>query len=155
MNIVAFDPGINGGVAIIDGLGDLVLCIDTPTIGDGTHRRIDAVTLATNLRNYTPYKFAVVEQVGAMPKQGVSSTFRFGQSYGTLLGIIGTLSIPVVHVSPAKWKKAMSLNSDGEESRARAIDTWPDWADQMTRKKDHNRAEAALLALWGFQHHVA
>ena len=152
MTILAFDPGINGGCAVVDELGDLLLCVDTPTIGEGAHRRIDAVSLADLVRRFTPYQFAVVEQVGARPGQGVSSMFRFGQSYGTLFGVLGALAIPVRHVSPSKWKKAMALNSDAEESRARAIETWPDRAEWFTRKKDHNRAEAAVLALYGLRH---
>jgi crossover junction endodeoxyribonuclease RuvC len=152
LSILAFDPGINGGCAVVDELGDLLLAVDTPTIGEGSHRRIDAVTLASLVQEFRPYKFAVVEQVGAMPKQGVSSMFRFGQSYGTLFGVLGALAIPVRHVSPAKWKKSMNLNSDAEESRAKAIETWPDRAGWFTRKKDHNRAEAAILALWGLWH---
>ena len=77
--------------------------------------------------------------------------FHFGQSYGTILGVIGALVIPVRRVSPAKWKKALGLNSDGETSRARAIETWPEQAHLFERKKDHNRAEAALLALYGLR----
>jgi hypothetical protein len=100
-------------------------------------------------REHAPYAFAVVEQVGARPGQGVSSMFRFGQGYGTILGIIGTLAIPVRHVSPAKWKRALGLNSDGETSRARAIETWPAQAELFARKCDHSRAEAALLGMYG------
>ena len=77
--------------------------------------------------------------------------FRFGQAYGSILGVIGALAIPVRHVSPAKWKKALGLNNDGETSRARAIETWPTQAELFARKRDHNRAEAGLLALYGLR----
>jgi crossover junction endodeoxyribonuclease RuvC len=151
MNIIAFDPGLNGGCAVVGEHGDIVVVFDIPTIGEGVQRRVDAINLADVIREHTPYEFAIVEQVGARPGQGVSSMFRFGQSYGMVLGIIGALAIPVRHVSPAKWKRALGLNSDGEASRARAIETWPAHAHRFARKLDHNRSEAALLALYGLR----
>jgi hypothetical protein len=151
MNVFSSDPGLNGGGAILNLNHEIVTCFDLPTIGENAQRRIDAANLADLLREHGPYTFAIVEQVGARPGQGVSSMFRFGQSYGTILGVIGALTIPVRHVSPAKWKKALGLNSDGEASRARAIETWPGCAESFARKRDHNRAEAALLGLYGLQ----
>lgn len=151
-NILAFDPGISGAWAVYDNAhwgGILVDSDDLPTIGDGTQCRINAADLADTIRAHMPYAFAIVEQVHAMPKNGVASMFRFGQSYGTLLGILGALAIPVKHVTPATWKKAMKLDNSAETSRARAIETWPDMADRFSRKMDHNRAEACLLALYG------
>jgi hypothetical protein len=151
MNIIAFDPGMSGGFAVLSPLAEILACFDLPTIGDGAQRRIDAANLADAVREHGPYRCAFVEQVGARPGQGVSSMFRFGQAYGTILGIVGALAIPVSHVSPAKWKKALGLNSDGEASRARAIETWPTRAELFARKRDHNRAEAALLALYSMK----
>jgi hypothetical protein len=75
--------------------------------------------------------------------------FRFGQAYGTILGVIGALAIPVRHVSPAKWNRALGHTRDGETSRARAIETWPAHAELFARKRDHSRAEAALLGMHG------
>jgi crossover junction endodeoxyribonuclease RuvC len=77
--------------------------------------------------------------------------FRFGQAYGTILGVIGALAIPLRRVSLAKWKKALSLNSDGETSRARAIETWPNQAELFAHKRDHSRADAALLGLYALK----
>ena len=151
MNVFAGDPGLNGGGAILNPDLNIIACFDLPIIGEGTQRRIDAANLADIIREHGPYAFAIVEQVAAMPGNGVSSMFRFGQSYGTLLGVIGALAIPVRHVTPAKWKKALGLNSDGEASRARAIETWPTYAELFARKRDHNRAEAALLALYALR----
>jgi crossover junction endodeoxyribonuclease RuvC len=91
-----------------------------------------------------------VEIVHAMPKQGVSSSFNFGMSYGVALGVIGALKIPVVHVSPTKWKKYFGLSADKEEARALAISKWPA-SLHFRRKKDNGRAEAGLLALYGAQ----
>jgi hypothetical protein len=151
MNVLSVDPGLNGGAAVLSPHADILANFDLPTIGEGTQRRIDPANLADTIREHGPYGFAIVEQVAAMPGNGVSSMFRFGQSYGTILGVIGTLAIPVRHVTPAKWKKALGLNSDGEASRARAIETWPTHAELFSRKKDHNRAEAALLGLYGLR----
>ena len=151
MNVLSIDPGVVPGITVLDGHGDIIVCFDGPTIGDGAHRRVDAANLADALREHTPYAFAIVEQVGAMPGNGVSSMFRFGQAYGTILGVIGALAIPVRHVSPARWKKALGLNAEAEASRARAIETWPTHAGTFARKKDHNRAESALLGLYGLK----
>jgi len=151
MNIIAFDPGLNGSRAVLSRDG-LVVADDLPTIGEGTQRRVDAANLADLIREYAPYSVAVVEQVHAMPGNGTASMFRFGQAYGTLLGVLGAIAIPVRLVTPTQWKKAMGLDSSAETSRARAIETWPHHAGLFSRKRDHNRAEAALLALWGARH---
>jgi crossover junction endodeoxyribonuclease RuvC len=125
MTILAIDPGLAGAGAILDTRGDLFEVFDLPTIGAGAQRRVNAANLADLIREHGPYALAIVEQVGARPAQRVSSMFRFGQAYGTILGVIGALAIPIRHVSPAKWKRLLGLNSDGETSRARAIETWP------------------------------
>ena len=151
MNIIAFDPGLNGGFSPVTSGGDIIASLDIPTIGEGTQRRVDAANLADLIREHGPYRLAVVEQVHAMPKNGAASMFRFGQAYGTILGVLGAIAIPVRLVTPTQWKKAMGLDSSAETSRARAIETWPHHAGLFARKRDHNRAEAALLALWGLR----
>jgi crossover junction endodeoxyribonuclease RuvC len=151
VTVVAIDSGLEGAGAVLDAGDELVDSFDLPTIGDGAKRRVDAANLADLIPQHGPYAFAIVEQVGARPGQGVSSMFRFGQAYGTILGVIGALAIPVRHVSPAKWKRALGLNSDGETSRARAIETWPAQAELFARKRDHSRAEAALLGLYALK----
>jgi crossover junction endodeoxyribonuclease RuvC len=152
MNVIGIDPGMEGALAVLDGrrangTSEIIALYDLPTIGEGKQRRVDAVSLANLIRAHTPVAFAVVEQVASRPGQGVSSTFKFGMSYGVIVGIIGTLEIPIRHASPSKWKKALGLNGEAEASRARAIETWPAHADLFARKKDHNRAEAALIGL--------
>jgi crossover junction endodeoxyribonuclease RuvC len=94
----------------------------------------------------------IVAQSPTGRSEGSSSHNRnflscFGQSCGTIIGVIGALAIPVRHVTPAKWKKALGLTSDAGRSRAAAIERWPGQADLFARKRDHNRAEAALLGL--------
>ena len=145
--IVGFDPGLSGGVAFVSEAGELIDCLDIPVIGEGTQRRVDAANLAAIIRMHSPTR-AVIEQVSAMPGNGVSGMFRFGQSVGALAGACGALGLPVTWVSPSKWKREAGLDSTAERSRARAIETWPDKAALFSRVKDHNRAEAALLARW-------
>jgi crossover junction endodeoxyribonuclease RuvC len=84
-----------------------------------------------------------------MPGQGVSSTFKFGVAYGVAQGVIASARIPVYFVSPGKWKRHFGLSADKEEARKRALHRWPGRAELFSRKKDHGRAEAALLALYG------
>jgi crossover junction endodeoxyribonuclease RuvC len=89
-----------------------------------------------------------LERVASMPKQGVASTFRFGRAFGTAIGVIGALKVPLIMVAPAKWKVHFRLSADKEQSRALALRLFPACAEQFQRKRDHNRAEASLLALY-------
>ncbi|NDC04371.1 MAG: hypothetical protein EBZ81_15760 [Betaproteobacteria bacterium] len=105
--------------------------------------------LASELRLYNVADtVAVVEQVNAMPGQGVSSMFSFGQAYGVVLGVLAGLSIPATAVTPAIWKKALKLNSGKDAARAKAAQLWPSHAGEFKRVKDDGRAEAALLAYY-------
>ena len=105
------------------------------------------MTLAKRIREMQP-AVAVIEQVGAMPKQGVSSTFKFGASFGLVRGVVLALGVPLHHVTPGVWKKHFRLNSDKEKARALALRFWPA-SEHFSRKKDHGRAEAALIARYG------
>lgn len=144
--IMGLDPGASGAVAFYyPNSPQLISAYDVPLV-DGY---INASALYDLIRQYGP-ELAVVEIVHSMPKQGVSSSFSFGRAYGTALGVIGAMKIPVVHVSPTKWKKYFGLSSDKESARALAISKWPA-SLHFRRKKDHGRSEAALLALYGAQ----
>jgi len=143
MKILGVDPGLNGAVAL---LGDGYLAVrDTPTAGELKRRVVIATELAKILKAWQP-DLAVVEKVHAMPKQGVSSSFRFGQAVGTVEGVIGALEIPVEYVTPHAWKKFFRISSHKEDARLLAIQTWPRIAEKLTRKKDADRAEALLIA---------
>lgn len=143
--ILGVDPGISGAVAFYwPHAPDRVVAEDFPTVAG----RIDAITLTGRIRQLRP-ELAILEAVGAMPGQGVSSTFKFGVAYGTALGILASLCIPVRFVSPTVWKKHWRLDRDKEKSRALAIQLFPTCAGHFARKKDHNRAEAALIARYG------
>ncbi len=146
--IAGFDPGKSGAFSFyFQAAPEMIAAEDFPLVNG----EIDAATLADRLRQMRP-DFAIIERVGAMPKQGVSSTFNFGKSYGVLLGVVAALQIPSALVTPGTWKRAFKLGADKEEARALALRQWPARASLFARKKDHGRAAAALLALWGATH---
>jgi len=154
--IIGIDPGAAGAVAILEN-GRLTQVFDMPvveiTVGGKAKRRVAPELLATELRLYNlADTVAVVEQVGAMPGQGVTSMFAFGQAYGLVLGVLAGLWIPTTTVTPATWKKALKLNTGKDGARAKAAQLWPAQADQFKRVKDDGRAEAALLAHWRLHH---
>lgn len=143
MVVIGVDPGLSGAIAWVED-GKILDVTDLPVM-DG---RIDASTLADMIESHPKPECVVIEKVSSMPGQGVASTFKFGQSYGALLGVFGALKYKIVHVTPRRWKRDMGLSSDKEMARAAAIDRWPESAHYLSRKKDHGRAEAALLVAW-------
>lgn len=142
--VLGIDPGASGALAFYwPEAPGLVVIEDMPTV-DGV---VSGALLADMLGRYQPTE-AMVELVGAMPKQGVSSTFKFGFATGIIHGALGAMNVPYSLVSPAKWKRHMGLSSDKEAARAMAIRTFPAIAPRFYRAKDHNRAEACLLAYY-------
>ena len=94
----------------------------------------------------------VIEQVAAMPGQGVTSMFNFGQSYGILKGICSAMQLPMYFVRPAKWKKYFNLiNSEKDASRTKAIEMFPYFSSQLSKKKDSNKADAILIASFYYE----
>lgn len=151
--VLGFDPGQTGAIAAYDGT-IITGLIDMPTMTrlHGSGRQVDPYTLATEIldlcagRNAT----AVIEAVSAMPGQGVSSMFRFGESVGVVVGVLGALQVPMRWVTPSVWKRrAGLLGRDKDAARSLAIQMHPEVADRMTRKKDHNRGESILIARFG------
>ena len=145
MKCVGIDPGITGAVALV---GDGFLAVeDMPTVGAHKKRVVDSLALAEILRGWQP-THTLIERVHAMPKQGVSSTFRFGQTLGRIEAVVSLTGGPVYYVTPAKWKRHFGLGRDKEDARRLAIERYPHIADRLHRKKDHGRAEALLLATY-------
>lgn len=140
--IMGIDPGVTGGIAFLYRSG-MVAAQDIPTAGG----EVDADLIARTIRSFAP-RFAVVERASAMPGQGVSSTFKFGAAYGALCAVVTVCRIPLHFVSPSVWKKHFHLDKDKEKSRKLAKDYWPG-CGFFDRKKDHGRAEAALIARYG------
>jgi len=152
--IIGVDPGAAGAIAILESTGKLVHVFDMPAVevvtGGKAKRRVSPEMLAAELRLYADQgAVAYVEQVGAMPGQGVSSMFAFGQAFGIVLGVMAGLAIPCQTVTPAKWKKDMKLNTGKDAARAKAAQVWPAQAGEFKRVKDDGKAEAALIGLWG------
>lgn len=138
------DPGQNGGVAFYwPSRPKEIAVFDLPFAG----KELNCPELALLIRQHNP-SFAIIESVHAMPKQGVSSSFNFGMSYGMVRGVVAACRVPQVLVTPQKWKKAFSLSADKEKSRLLAILTFPE-SSAFSRKKDDGRAEAALIAVYG------
>lgn len=152
--IIGIDPGASGAIAILEAKnGRLVDVIDMPTtelqIGGKTKHRVSPVFLQSELGFYADDARAVVELVGAMPGQGVTSMFAFGEALGIVRGVLAGMKVPTELVTPAKWKRDLKLNPGKDGARALAANLWPDKADLFKRVKDDGRAEAALIAHWG------
>ncbi|MDF2457660.1 MAG: crossover junction endodeoxyribonuclease [Nitrospira sp.] len=150
MLYIGIDIGLSGAIGVINGLGNFVAVHDLPVMANGggmkaVKNQINAAELARILSPYRGAKI-LVEDVAAMPSDGRASIFSFGDSYGQVKGVLGTLDWPYALEKPNIWKPAMKLKNkkDKEFSRAAAIRAWPD--APLGRKKDHNRAEALLLA---------
>jgi crossover junction endodeoxyribonuclease RuvC len=143
--ILGIDPGISGAIAFFfPDHPERVACDDMPVAAGN----VDAVTLAARIAVMMP-DVVFLEQVGSMPGQGIASTFKFGRGFGTVIGVVGALKLPLHLVAPSRWKAHFRLPADKEMARALALRTFPACAEQFSRKLDHGRAEAALLARFG------
>jgi len=153
MIIIGVDPGINGAISIIENKKILEV-YDTPTMIDGkkNKRQINSAQVTNIFKerlNINKEVVVVVEQVNAMPGQGVTSMFNFGQSFGVIKGICAALSLPIHFVRPAKWKKHFNLiKTNKDASRTKVIESYPKISSKLHRKKDINRADAILIALY-------
>jgi len=144
--ILAIDPGISGALAFYDPDGDSVALYDMPLL-DGD---VDPHHLMAIIKGHKP-DIAVIERVHPHPKEGVSSVWRFAAAYTTARVVVMLCKIPCSLVSPAMWKNRMNLKggSEGkEQARRNAIMYFPAHSHELSRKKDHGRAEAALLAIF-------
>jgi crossover junction endodeoxyribonuclease RuvC len=142
--ILGIDPGISGAIAFY--------FPGVPARAPRTFRsrpaRSTPPAWRSRIRKMRP-DVAVIERVSSMPGQGVASTFKFGASFGVVCGVLATLEIPCHRVSPAVWKRHFRLPANKEASRALALRLFPATAEHFSRKKDHGRAEAALIARYG------
>ena len=94
----------------------------------------------------------VVEQVNAMPGQGVTSMFNFGQTFGAIKGVCAALKLPIFFVRPSKWKKHFELiNSSKDASRTKVIEMYPTLSGQLAKKRDVNKSDAVLIAKFYFE----
>ena len=153
MLIIGIDPGISGGICFFED-GQVKEILDMPTMAEGkkNKRQINGPQIYNEL-SYRIGKFhkkdivVVIEQVSAMPGQGVTSMFNFGQSFGVLKGICSAMQLSTHFVRPAKWKKYFGLiKTEKDASRTKVIEIFPYISSKLSRKKDSNKADAILIA---------
>ena len=158
MILFAIDPGVNVACSIYV---DRKLCkiFDVPTMTDGkkNKKQINAAQLSKivkqTIEDQKEEISVIIERVSAMPGQGVTSMFNFGQSFGVIKGIFSTLEIPIYFVRPAKWKKHFNLiGSEKDASRTKAIELFPKFSNEISRKKDANKADAILIGKYFLDH---
>ena len=151
MIIFGIDPGISGAISVLENK-KVIEVFDMPTMIDGkkNKRQINGSQVTNIIKerlNASKEIIVVVEHVNAMPGQGVTSMFNFGQSFGILKGICSAMQLPIYFVRPAKWKKYFNLiNSEKDASRTRAIEIFPYFSSNLSKKKDSNKADAILIA---------
>ena len=153
MIIIGIEPVISGAISILKN-SKVLEVYDTPTMIDGkkNKRQINSALVSSIFKerlNLNKDVIVVVEQVNAMPGQGVTSMFNFGQSFGVIKGICAALSLPIHFVRPTKWKKHFNLiKTNKDASRTKVIESYPEISSKLHRKKDSNRADAILIALY-------
>ena len=158
MLIIGIDPGISGSICFfID--GKILDVVEMPTMTEGkkNKRQVNGSQIYNEISKRinkleNNQARVVIEQVSAMPGQGVTSMFNFGQSYGILKGICSAMQLPMYFVRPAKWKRYFNLiNSEKDASRTRAIEIFPYFSSHLSRKKDSNKADAILIASFYYE----
>lgn len=147
---IGIDPGASGAIVVMDDAFRLIEWTTMPTIKIGAQTRVNGAEVAAMLRGFT-LADAYLEQVGAMPGQGVASMFSFGHAAGTVAGVLAAMCIPVTLVTPQSWKKRAGIasGSDKDAARSRAIQLWPAWRDLAAKGKGQALADAALIARYG------
>ena len=158
MLIIGIDPGISGSICFFQD-GKIIDVVEMPIMTEGKKNKKQVNgsqifnEISEKIKKLDKEQIKVViEQVSAMPGQGVTSMFNFGQSFGILKGICSAMQLPMYFVRPAKWKKYFNLiNSEKDASRTRAIEIFPYFSSQLSRKKDTNKADAILIASFYYE----
>ena len=151
MKIIGIDPGLSGAIAVLEN-NQVLNIFDIPVMSEGkkNKRQLNSALLVNLLKeniNKEEEVAIVVEQVNAMPGQGVTSMFNFGQTFGAIKGVCAALNLPIFFVRPSKWKKHFELiNSSKDASRTKAIEMYPKLSNQLSKKKDVNKSDAILIA---------
>ena len=159
MLIIGIDPGISGSICFFED-GKILEVIEMPIMIEGkkNKKQVNGAQIYNEFSKWINNKDneirVVIEQVSAMPGQGVTSMFNFGQSFGILKGICSAMQLPMFFVRPARWKKYFNLiNSQKDASRTRAIEIFPYFSTQLSKKKDSNKADAILIASFYYETH--
>ena len=158
MFIIGIDPGITGSLCFFEN-GKIIDVIEMPNMPEGkkNKRQVNGAQvyheISKKIKNLEKENVKViVEQVSAMPGQGVTSMFNFGQSFGVLKGICSAMQLSVYFIRPVKWKKYFNLiNSEKDASRTKAIEIFPYFSSQLSKKKDSNKADAILISSFFYE----
>ena len=158
MLIIGIDPGISGSICFFKD-GKIIDVLEMPTMTEGKKNKKQVNgsqifnEISDRIKNLDKKDIKVIiEQVSAMPGQGVTSMFNFGQSFGILKGICSAMQLPMYFVRPAKWKKYFNLiNSEKDASRTKAIEIFPYFSVHLSKKKDSNKADAILIASFYYE----
>ena len=158
MLIIGIDPGVSGSICFFED-GKILDVVEMPTMTEGKKNKKQVNSsqvfneISEKIKKLDKNEIKVViEQVSAMPGQGVTSMFNFGQSFGILKGICSAMQLPMYFVRPVKWKKYFNLiNSEKDASRTRAIEVYPYFSSQLSRKKDSNKADAILISSFYYE----
>ena len=158
MLIIGIDPGISGSICFFDD-GKIMDVVEMPNMIEGkkNKKQVNGAQIfheiSTRIKDIRKENIKVViEQVSAMPGQGVTSMFNFGQSFGILKGICSAMQLPMYFVRPSKWKKYFNLiNSEKDASRTKAIEIFPYFSSELSKKKDSNKADAILIASFYYE----
>jgi len=153
MLIIGIDPGISGAICFME-KGRIIDVIDMPSMADGkkNKKQVNGSQIFNEISRYTKDKSiidikVIIEHVSSMPGQGVTSMFNFGQSFGILKGVCSAMNLSMHFVRPVKWKKHFNLiNSSKDASRTKAIEIFPYFSVNLSKKKDANKADAILIA---------
>ena len=151
MKIIGIDPGLSGAIAVLEN-NKVLNIFDMPVMSEGkkNKRQLNSAQLVRIIKENTLANDdinVVVEQVNAMPGQGVTSMFNFGQTFGAIKGVCAALKLPIYFVRPSKWKKYFELiNSSKDSSRTKAIEMYPNLSKDLAKKKDVNKSDAILIA---------
>ena len=158
MLVIGIDPGITGSICFFED-GKIIDVVEMPNMAEGKKNKkqvngaqiYNEISLRIKHLKKEEVK-VIIEQVSAMPGQGVTSMFNFGQSFGILKGICSAMQLPMYFVRPSKWKKYFNLiNSEKDASRTKAIEIFPYFSAQLSKKKDSNKADAILIASFYYE----
>ncbi len=156
MKIIGIDPGLSGAVAVMQDK-KVINIYDMPVMAEGkkNKRQLNSSQLVNIIKeniHEDEETIVVVEQVNAMPGQGVTSMFNFGQTFGAIKGVCAALKLPIFFVRPSKWKKHFELiNSSKDASRTKVIEMYPTLSGQLAKKRDVNKSDAILIAKFYFE----
>ena len=158
MLIIGVDPGLSGSICFFED-GKILDVVEMPTMTEGkkNKRQVNGSQVYNEISKRIEQVDkkdikVIIEQVSAMPGQGVTSMFNFGQSYGILKGMCSAMQLPMYFVRPAKWKKYFGLiNSEKDASRTKAIEIFPYFSSNLSKKKDSNKSDAILIASYYYE----